>query len=588
MSQSLLYVTVGPVQSFIEQARKTQDLYIGSLILSHLSRIGMNFVQSEYKGTIIFPNPNNESVPNRFVARLLTDQPLDEIGIAVERHIREEFIRMGKNLLQQKHFPFYLFVSESLETSYLKQLEAHLQVFWVATPFDEYAKTYTKLEAMMGQVKNVRKFQQMEEQGRKCSLTGEHNVLFYRNSRVDREGKRKFFIPEEAVPLNGDVYLSYIRDGEYLGALGFLKRFAFSEKAFEKKKVQFPSTSKIAMLHLLKEDEIHNPYIDCSYVLDRLNGHELANDVTEKQKEESEKVVHRLSEEKVSVSPYYAIMIFDGDSMGKWFGGEYLVQKEQLERFQEAFTACLGEYAAWAKNYLVEPKGKTVYAGGDDFFGFINLHYLFEVISDLRKQFDEQVNQNLQKKFKLREHLTFTAGICIGHYKEPLTDIVNGTRMAEKFGKKVEQKYSEEQDKDAFCISVMKRNGERLASVFKWQTKAIDNVPCLLDQILSMMTTYFSDTFVQVLAREFIRFDSIPANDMLKAELQRLLHRALKEEYKDQKGKVDEMVDLLMKLWEVSGHVPYFERWFLGKVQTDETVLNFINVLHILAFMKRY
>lgn len=588
MNKSLLYVTVGPVQSFIEQARKTQDLYIGSLILSHLSRTGMNFVQHEYKGKIIFPNPNTESVPNRFVAGILTDRSLDEIGFAVERHIREEFIRIGKSLLHQKKFPFSQFVSESLEASYIKQLETHLQVYWVAIPFEDYARTYTKLEALMGQVKNVRKFQQIEEKGRKCNLTGEHNVLFYRNPRVALEGKRKFFIPEEAVPLDGDVYLSYIQDGEYLGALGFLKRFAFSDVAFEKIKIQFPSTSKIAMLHLLNKDEINNPYIDCSYVLERLNGQDPTSEVTEKQKEESEKLVYRLTEENALISPYYAIMIFDGDSMGKWFGGEYLVHIEELESFQQSFTDYLGEYAKWAKTYLVEPRGKTVYAGGDDFFGFINLHFLFEVIAELRKQFDKQVNQKLQKEFELKAQLTFTAGICIGHYKEPLADIVNGARAAEKFGKKVEQKEIEEQDKDAFCISIMKRSGERLASVYKWKNKEDCDIPCLLIEILSMMTKYFSNTFIQAIEREFLMFNSIPADDMLKAELQRLLHRALKEEYKGQKCKVDTMVDLLMKLWNVSGYVPYSEKEFLGKLHTQEIISNFINTLHILSFLKRF
>ncbi|KYD26550.1 hypothetical protein B4110_3783 [Parageobacillus toebii] len=439
----------------------------------------------------------------------------------------------------------------------------------------------------MGQVKNVRPFLQLDERGRKCGLTGEHNVLFYRNSRVDKEGKRKFFIPEEAVPLNGKRYLPYIREGEYLGALGFLKRFAFLDEAFEKAKVQFPSTAKIAMLHLLKEEEIHNPYIDHSYVFDLLNENPPTNEVDEKEEKESKKLYYRLKGSKVKVYPYYAIIIFDGDSMGKWFGGEKLVHKEQLERFQQSFTTYLGEFAKWARNHcLIEPRGKTVYAGGDDFFGFVNLRHLFEVMNELRKEFDVRVNQKLQQEFELTEQLTFTAGICIGHYKEPLADVINGARSAEELGKKVEGKGSKEQDKDAFGMNVMKRNGENLISVFKWNIAGNDSTPKLLNDILSYMNNYFSDTFVQVLAQQFRTFNRKLTGRILEAELRRLLQRSLinKKEHQD---KVNEMVDLLMKLWKASSYLPDLKEKSMIGAANNRTFLNFINMLHTLVFINR-
>ncbi|MBY6269756.1 type III-B CRISPR-associated protein Cas10/Cmr2 [Parageobacillus thermoglucosidasius] len=583
MSGSLLYVTIGPVQSFIQQARKTQDLYIGSLLLSHLSRIGMNFVQKKYNATIIFPNPDNESVPNRFIANIPANQPIDEIGIMVEKHIKEEFIRIGDNLLKK----LSISITESLKKSYFRQLETHLQIFWVALPFEIYHESYAQIEALMGQVKNVRPFLQLDEQGRKCGLTGEHNVLFYRNSRIDKEGKRKFFIPEEAIPLNEKGYLPYIREGEYLGALGFLKRFAFLDEAFEKVKVQFPSTAKIAMLHLLKKEEIHNPCIDYLYVFDQLNENAPTNEIDEKQEKESKKLFYRLKESKVKVCPYYAVIIFDGDSMGKWFGGEKLVHKEQLERFQQSFTTYLGEFAKWARNCcLIEPKGKTVYAGGDDFFGFVNLYHLFEVMNKLRKGFDVRVNQKLRQEFELTEQLTFTAGICIGHYKEPLADIINEARWAEELGKKVKGKGVNEQDKDSFGMSVMKRNGENLISVFKWNTVENDSTPELLNNILSYMNSYFSDTFVQVLAQQFRTFDRKLTGRVLEAELRRLLQRSLINK-KEHQEKVNEMVDLLMKLWKASNYLPDLKKKSIIAAANNRTFLNFINMLHTLVFIKQ-
>ncbi|BBW96411.1 type III-B CRISPR-associated protein Cas10/Cmr2 [Geobacillus subterraneus] len=589
MNRSLLYVTIGPVQSFIEQARKTQDLYIGSLLLSHLSQTGMNLIRSQYGGTIIFPNPENDSAPNRFVASLSGHYSIDEVGGQVERHIHEEFMRIGKSLIGPDKLSF--FVSDSFRQSYFEQLEAHLQIFWVGIPYDDYHRSYAKLETLMGQVKNIRPFRQIEEQGRKCNLTGEHNVLFYRNPRVDKEGKRKFFIPEEAIPLNGERYVSYIREGEYLGALGFIKRFAFMDEAFKNKKIQFPSTAKVAMLDILTDEEIENDHIDYAYVFDILNENPPANDITEQQRRESDKLIQRLKAEKKRPNPYYAMIVFDGDSMGEWFGGGKLVHKEQLEAFQEKFTFCLGEYAKWAKRYLNGSRGKTVYAGGDDLFGFINLGCLFEVIDQLRQEFDRQVNQKLQGEFELSGQLTFTAGICIGHYKEPLADVVRGARYAEKIGKKVEPKRPDEQEKDAFCISVLKRNGEHLISALKWGVSSQENesTPRLLQQILALMTKHFSDTYLQVLSRELFAFTRKPFREMMEAELRRLLNRSFKKvDGVSREETVEELLSLLMKLWKISDYLPTINQKAVGVQTENHSILNFINTLYILSFLKRH
>ena len=74
MSKYLFLFTVGPVQSFIAQARKTQDLYAGSQILTELVKAGIEEVGRE---NIIFPyaypDEDNKwqdvkSLPNRFLA----------------------------------------------------------------------------------------------------------------------------------------------------------------------------------------------------------------------------------------------------------------------------------------------------------------------------------------------------------------------------------------------------------------------------------------------------------------------------------------------------------------------------------------
>jgi CRISPR-associated protein Cmr2 len=82
MKQQYFHFTLGPVQSFVAQARRTRDFWAGSFLLSWLSAVAMKAV-IEQQGEIIFPKvsdnyldwlenkgqhpaPQQGCVPNRF------------------------------------------------------------------------------------------------------------------------------------------------------------------------------------------------------------------------------------------------------------------------------------------------------------------------------------------------------------------------------------------------------------------------------------------------------------------------------------------------------------------------------------------
>lgn len=80
MTQNHIFIlSIGPVQSFIAQARKTQDLYAGSQILSQLVEAGINAIpELDREKELIFPylndNITTKSLPNRFVAIVNNDE----------------------------------------------------------------------------------------------------------------------------------------------------------------------------------------------------------------------------------------------------------------------------------------------------------------------------------------------------------------------------------------------------------------------------------------------------------------------------------------------------------------------------------
>ena len=112
-----------------------------------------------------------------------------------------------------------------------------------------------------------------------------------------------------------------------------------------------------------------------------------------------------------------------------------------------------------AKEVIVWPKGQVVYAGGEDFLGFLNLKHLFEVMIELRERFGQ-----IDLAPFTDEKLTFSAGIAIAHFKSPpLYEVLKWARRMEQAAKDIDS------GKDAFGLAVIKRSGEVNSSIYKWR-----------------------------------------------------------------------------------------------------------------------
>ncbi len=520
----LFLFTIGPVQSFIAQARKTQDLYAGSRILSELCKAGIKKAQA-YRAEIIFPYidadfNNTKSLPNRFLAIVPKHETesFAQIGAAVEKAVREEWESdadyiVGKLLLDGKIKDI-----TAIKNVFDTQIANHLEIYWVFEPVnDDYKIAYERSEKLLGSVKNVRYFNQQIEQGRKCSLDGINNALFFgKGSTVSNVASTTI-----ATGLN---------ENEGLSAISLTKRF------FEKE--AFPSTADIATMDAMaiacKWDIAMKTLLEykskvCDLSKDEQNvfnaqllyeenitdkqfkqqGYDTSkvNDIKTAHKELIDKL--NASDANIKFGKYYAIIHFDGDQMGKMLSGKLLKDRESvdLQKFQNKLSQLLREFAKWAsEKYLLAPKGKAVYAGGDDFLGFVNLRYLFEVMEDLHRNFDCRVNKKLQEQYPLENdgenyNFSFSAGIAIAHYKEPLNLVLSKAREAEKAAKD-----ESKGDRNAFCIIASKHSGENHQTYFKWQYNELGYVTTIVNQLLQYrLNDQLSSNFFRVLGMEMRR-----------------------------------------------------------------------------------
>ena len=210
-------------------------------------------------------------------------------------------------------------------------------------------------------------------------------------------------------------------------------------------------------------------------------------------------------EDNPSEKKYYALIQFDIDSLGKTLSG---LDKERQKRLSEL----LAEFAKESKK-IVDKAGKTIYAGGDDFLGFINLSYLFDVIIDIQKAFGETV----KKEFS---NLTYSTSIIIAHYKTPLHKVLDYSREL------LAQTKNHFDDKNGVGIIVMSNSAINAQTICRY-----DDLPLLKemrDKKIGMNLHYKLNSVFNFL--DSMSFDDyLTYKQMIKIEIKRLLKKEEKE-----------------------------------------------------------
>jgi CRISPR-associated protein Cmr2 len=553
MEAYLFLFTIGPVQSFISQARKVVDFQNGSRLLSDLiDKIIIEFNRfTENENTIysnreiIYPSEDIKSKPNRFIAKLeLKETNKEKIKVLGEHLI--EYVRKGLKNNFDTIFNEIILKSRQGEINpeqmgrYESQVNNFLECYWVCLPIDnkeDYAIQYTELENWLGAVKNKRIINQIRksgEAGAKCDLCGERNALLFNDQKKSFSSNYSTVIQELNSPL--------MNEKEGLCAICLMKRF-YKTKNNNKNKKLMNSTAGIAIGHLIMNEKYQNEFQTYSQIFKDLfdEDYYFKDDFLQRSQEDPKLLALKPEVEKwfdrneklfreTIWSKYYAFILFDGDDMGKWISGGFLQKKSELEEFHEEMSQTLGQYTNQVKEIFNKYNGLLVYAGGDDICGFININQLWRLLKELRKAFPN-LNILINEDKKKRSPSTASCGVCIAHYKEPLRRVIKTARSMEKKAKMLK-------NKDALSIAVLKASGNYLSTVTKWTLpKNSYYIPDLAEKIIkNLQTQTFSNKFIKNLVKEFWWYNQNNSNtqediskskELIKVELKRLLYRSV-------------------------------------------------------------
>ncbi len=462
----LFICAIGPVQDFIATARRSRDLWYGSWMLSELSKAAAHFIAEAHGlNSLIFPAPkyisdllpeSDLSVANKIVA--LLDEYSDDFGQNVRNAMNNRLQELRRNAFGEIRSSSY-----NIQLA-IDQVDDLPEFFWINIAFKKdhgYSVIRDQAESLLAARKYTRNFKQ---------IIGE-NVL-----KSSLDGARECVIPKDAYPNRNDseeqrtnkinqLYFRYgARQGERLSGVDLLKRMGARSSVPD-----FPSTSHIAALPFLERvrrekgadqdremlEKIKKNFEEAGWDIGEQDGallfeSRLAEWIPSSQDQKllSENLAEIIEKHagESRPSPYYTLIIADGDNMGK------TIDAQKNPATHRELSHNLSEFSKEVPFIIKNHQGVSIYAGGDDILAYLPLYTVLKCASELEQQFKTKMEKFLIVDEDLEISPTLSIGIVIAHHLTPLSDVLEIARNTERKAKQVP-------GKNALGITLSKRGG---------------------------------------------------------------------------------------------------------------------------------
>ncbi|MHB1544325.1 MAG: type III-B CRISPR-associated protein Cas10/Cmr2 [Gammaproteobacteria bacterium] len=529
MNSQLFHFTLGPVQGFVAQARRTRDLWAGSFLLSWLAGQAMAEVRRQ-GGRVVFPvvadgdtitdpliaaiegkplahdpTPQIGSLPNRFKATV----PDSFDAHRVETAMRDAWRKLADAVWEQ-------FVDRSQargnETRAIwdRQVNGFWEISWVlgADPGD--CSDARWLDAR----KNWRNRWPEPEGGDHCTLMGDWqelsgfvraheksnqddfwNALGSRVGRLElRENERLCAIalikrlfpklepedPKQSIRWVPDGISKAVRNWPstaYMAAIPWLRGFAGDLERTEKLRAYEEHVIEAAGEAVRGERSMHIKSLESLKRLAWLDGNfflpaALANasDTPLTENEEARQSLctelKKLQKEH-PVQPYYALLLLDGDNLGKHLStGKPDAISCALARFSRNVAGCVEAH-----------DGVTLYAGGDDVMALLPYDRALDCAMSLHEAYGTAFND---------PDFTASVAVVFAHYHLPLREVLAEAR------RQLDGVAKDGNGRDSIALAWFKASGKAAEWVSTW---ADDNGEEFTKRLQSLADAVSADRF---------------------------------------------------------------------------------------------
>ena len=508
MTTKILHFSLGPVQGFVAQARRTRDLWGGSFLLSWLSGYAMKAVL-DAGGTIIFPivHGDDRQPTDALLTKIITGVGMPRIGTLPNRFKAVVPPAFRPEVCSDAILGQWAKVCNTVWSGFVEPVARHghatkdiwdrqtnsfWEINWVcdADPVDGSDSAWLDLR------KNWRNHRPPDEDGDHCMVMGDWQELSgYVRSR-QRKNQDNFWQQMRGQQQMGKLDL---REDERLCAIALVKRLfpkvAKKTIGWEMNIRNWPSTSYMAAVPWLPQAWVadresslkfsrlvqstfadpssgeRNTRICC---LDRvaetdkefkvfagLDGnvfqiHALANEkltplkegIGRECREELQKVLKALMEMAgKGVSTYYALLVMDGDKMGA-----------QLRQYPDEVSHGLARFTDGVDEIVSQNNGVTIYAGGDDVLAMFPLDDAIPAALELRKSY--------RQAFNGAEWASISAAIVYAPHQHPLRSVLHHAHyQLDKIAK-------DGNGRDSLALALLKTGGVNASWVACWEPYA--------------------------------------------------------------------------------------------------------------------
>jgi CRISPR-associated protein Cmr2 len=443
-----LHFTFGPVQGFVAQARRTRDLYAGSFLLSHLALKAMAAAHTaggkvvlpaydQLKSLAEKPDTKHAIAPNRFVAEFKDEKSAAKAGRAAAAALWADWKRIAEAVWQR-----FLSAPAGQRRDTRVIWDRQIQNFWEIA----WAVGDEKDTGLLDRRKNWRAPPRAVEPGDHCTVMGQRQELSGFIRSKERQPQEDFW-----AAVRGKMRSQLdLEPDERLCAIAFVKRlFPVVAKAAIGRDLDmenWPSTVSIAAVPWLKQIKTASAEVleRCRAYAERvrnepgarvssarriqalrdfppsagefpnlsgnfLNRTALKNERGTPLRPETDRttLLQELAalEQKTGdrASNFYALLLMDGDSMGK------LIREHGAEQV----TPCLTRFASHVADLIetADYSGVCVYAGGDDLLAMLPLDGALAAAAAARQAYREAFRAGGISK------ATISAGLVFAHYR---------------------------------------------------------------------------------------------------------------------------------------------------------------------------
>ncbi|PAE89152.1 type III-B CRISPR-associated protein Cas10/Cmr2 [Shouchella clausii] len=593
--KKLMNFSIGPVQEFIAQARKTRDLWFGSFVLSEISKEAAIRLAEVYNADLIFPYLDQKilktsveelKVANKVVALVSTNDPRS-VALDVRKAVNRKWLEFAKEAKDQLG-------DVVIGPMWDRQVKDLIEFYAVWSRFDEeqdYQKIWMKTEQLMSARKTLRDFKQNEP----ADLLGD--------IKSSLDGGRESVLK---ISRYTDYQKYGIKKSEHLDAISLVKRMS---RYILNDRKDFKSVCEIAFLQFLEEIEIEGslneklkvhekqiksilrhyrlipeePYelkdLYNYYYPERME--EAITEIIPKQRfsemlrNNENTVISNCIKDLTDVlenfykglgkrpTSYYALIVGDGDRMGDCLRSMITVEEHQK------FSQKLSQFASNVERIVTNNyRGQMIYSGGDDLMALLPLNNCLNAVQRIQQAFSKQM-----KDTGLDSSIcpTLSVGVAIVHMIEPLEDSLNMARLAEKLAK---------ERRNELAIHFQRRGGsEEMRISVPFDANPVENIKKLQHLYRS---GYISSSFAYNLRAMYLEYVSMEekGNDfsveqwipVLELEIRRLLLKKRQEHIPHEKLS-GEVLDELLSIFHCKGSTRLQKPLELLKLLAEQCII---------------